>query len=106
MRAQTLYFLLNVDTSWKESWCPDPKWNQQTEGGKPAETLDEFEKVIMRDNHWICIYGLQAVCCLKKVCITVWQLTEDGWGKIALLQPKERGAKTPVLGLVLFGGHW
>ena len=106
LRAQTLHYLLNIDTSWKESWCPDPKWNKITEDGIPATTLNEFEQVITRENRWICHFGLQAICCLKRVCIAIWRMTSSGWVKIAVMKPKEKSEKAPVLGLVLAGGHY
>lgn len=106
LRAQTLHYLLNIDTSWKESWCPDPKWNKITEDGIPATTLNEFEQVITREHRWICHFGLQASCCLKRVRIAIWRMTSSGWVKIAVMKPKEKSEKAPVLGLVLAGGHY
>jgi hypothetical protein len=101
-----LHYLLNIDTSWKESWCPDPKWNKITEDGIPATTLNEFEQVITREHRWICHFGLQASCCLKRVRIAIWRMTSSGWVKIAVMKPKEKSEKAPVLGLVLAGGHY
>ena len=53
LRAQTLHYLLNTDTTWKESWTRDTKWTQMTEDGPPATSLDEFVKVLGRPNRWI-----------------------------------------------------
>ena len=79
---------------------------QDPEDGEPATNITDFMEVLQRPNRWICVYGLQAVCCLKKISLAIWKLTADGWTKIAVMKPKERSEKAPVLGLVLTGGHY
>lgn len=70
LRVKTISFL----KANKDRWMPDSKSTETTEDGKPAQTGEEFLKVLDRPQRWICGLTLQACAMIQKITIVVW-----GW---------------------------
>eukprot|EP00435_Cladocopium_sp_Y103_P015066 s5354_g3.t1 len=106
LRGQITNHLLHQETTWMAAWAPDDTWTNATEGGVPAQTLDEFKKALLRPQRWICQLGLQCISTTKRLHICMWQLRVDGWVRIALCSPDNPTARTPVVHLALCKGHY
>ena len=107
LRAQAVTFLQVKDRSWEQSFCPDDRWTETTEGGKPAVNLEEFrDSVLGRPQRYICHLGLQAVASLKKINVLIWELADEGWVKVALVSPPIASDKTPTVHLALGQQHY
>eukprot|EP00438_Fugacium_kawagutii_P004780 Skav203117 [mRNA] locus=scaffold447:577868:583368:+ [translate_table: standard] len=106
LRTQVTTHLLITNRSWAEYWVADPKWNETTEAGKPATTIEEFEEVLQRPKRYICELGLRGAATVKKCNLVVWEREDGEWIQSAVLQPDNPHSNTPTFGLVLHEEHY
>ena len=98
---------------WKDSWTPDPRWTEATEGGTVPTTYDEWLESTARPGRWVCGPTLIGIATRLKRNLVVFTFTDGHWEKADLVTPVQSNAKDmstaasfPALPLFLKDKHY
>ena len=98
---------------WKDSWAPDDRWTESTEGGTVPTTYDEWLESTARPGRWVCGPTLIGIATRLKRNLVVFRFADDKWEKADLITPLESNAKDvstaasfPPLPLFLKDNHY
>lgn len=109
LRGQIAHVLTQVSAQWKDAWVPDPSATSTTEGGSIPQTVEEYEKALLRPNRWIDGLALRTVAQMKKVNIVIFKF-DKGLSDFVRIAHIEAGnmdpARAPIIPMVLHEEHY